>query len=353
MKKILIIFTVLLSLLSFTACGVNSTSNKALEEGKISIVNGDYEKAKNFFKLAINEDNKNSEAKTLFDLVDNYMNLLTAIETGEFENADNLISSIENNQSLEIIKDEFEKTKNSFIENKEKLSTYTPEVEAIEKLLSENKIDDTKEQAITKLEEVKGIKSLEDRLNAVIAKVDEIITNAKAEIVKHLGYQTDMEYTGMKLWDDTYFSAAKELSGRVMLSFDQIIENSPAKYMYDIESKNAYQYSEGTVYLLNNKVNGLYEELYGYEDYLKEQEEIAKSKIKISSEESRQIALSYYLSKRPDVSADEVFVGMGDDIEDNEYFRPIALDNGDGNPGKVVAEYYINATTGKVRVLWD
>ena len=357
MKKVLIILAILLSL-SLVACSKDNTSTKAVEDGKIALVSKEYDKAKDLFKLAVSEDSKNTDAKSLLDLTNNYIDLLAIIENGEFDKADDLISKIEKNNKLDIIKDVFIETKNNIIENKAKYDKYIKEIESIEKLLSENKIDDAKSQATEKLEDVKGIKSLEDRLNTVIKKVDEIIANAKAKILKYYKGDYDIKYENMEYFTNN--SEVKELKGKAILNFyeDQQL-GSPHEYIYRIEDGEVFRLDQGEYYWVSNNNKVIYrpkeiEEAYAKLEALeKEQEKMDKSKIKISSEESRQIALNYYLNKRPDVSADEVFVGMGDYIENNEYFRPISLDNGAGNAGKVIAEYYINATTGEVRVLWE
>lgn len=356
MKKILMFLTTLLSLF-IVGCSANSTSIKAVEEGKIALVSKEYDKAKDLFKLALNEDSNNSEAESLLDLTINYIDLIAIIENNEFDKVDELISKIENNSELDIIKEQFSEIKNSIVDKKEKFSEYVKQVEAIESLLSENKIDDAKNQATAKLEEVKGIKTLEDRLNVIIIIVDEKINNAKAEILKYYDGIYDISYRNMEFFNN---NEVTELNGKAVLNFieDQDL-GSPREYIYRMEDGGVFRLNQGEYYWVSNNNKLIYrpkeiEEAYAkLEELEKEQEEKAQSQIKISPEEAREIALKYFLSKRPEVSEDEVFVGMADYVEDNEYFRPIALDNGEGNAGKVIAEYYVNAATGEVRVLWD
>ena len=355
MKKVLIILTILLNL-SFVACSKDNTSIKAVEDGKIALVSKEYDKAKDLFKLAVSEDSKNTDAKSLLDLTSNYIDLLAIIENGEFDKANDLISKIEKNNKLDIIKDVFIETKNNIIENKAKYDKYISEIESIEKLLSENKIDEAKSQATEKLKEVDGVKSLEDRLNAVITKVDEKIANAKAEILKYATDIKGIKYKSIITFDSNsgVFAEVKELKGKTMYHFYEDTDLSPKEYVYDEDTKDVFMLEEGAVFWISNG-NIYVNEPKEASEETTSQNLISKNQaeVKISSEESRQIALNYYLNRHHNIKANEIFVGMGDDIEDNEYFRPIAGDDGDGNPGKVIAEYYVNATTGKVRVLWD
>lgn len=350
MKKILIVLACLFPFL-IVSCGVSGTSKKAVEEGKIAIVSKEYEKAKDLFQLAVKEDSKNTIAKDLLDLCNNYIVLLDIIETSNYEIVDELISSIELNKELEIIKDSYQETKKQVLENKEMTLKYREQITVIENLLNDGSIDEAKSQATAKLEEVAGYKALENRLNNVINKVNGIIDDAKNEILQyHLG--EEIIYKGLK--DSSYngYNIVSSLEGKVLLYFKENQQyGSPKEYMYDRESGNIYSLNQGRYLLVNNNNEVVYE--------VKEptsNKTNATSSIKISSEESRNIARNYFLSKNPSTSADELFVSMGDDInENNEYYRSICgyVDDAKTIQGKVIAEYYVNATTGAVRDLWD
>lgn len=255
MRKILTILTILLSL-SLVGCSSNNTSTKAVEDGKIALVSKEYEKAKDLFKLAVSEDKKNTEAKSLLDLITNYMDLMAIIDNNEYDKADDIISKIEKNDKLDIIEDEFTATKNNILENKDKFNTYIKEVESIEKILSENKIDDAKSQATAKLEEVKGIKSLEDKLNAVITAVDEKIANAKADILNYYEGSHDIKYKNMEYFNG---SEVEELNGKAVLNFveDQQI-GSPHKYIYRMEDGALFRVNQGNIYWVNNGYKEIY-----------------------------------------------------------------------------------------------
>lgn len=255
MRKTLIILTTLLSLF-LVSCSTNSTSSKAVEEGKIALVSKEYDKAKDLFKLAINEDSKNTDASSLLDLTTNYIELLSIIDSSEFDKSNDLISKIESNDKLDIIKDSFNDTKNNLNSKKEIFDKYITEIESIETLLTENKIDDAKSQAIAKLEEVKEIKSLGDRLNSVITNADEIIATAKETILKYYNGEYDIKYRNMEFFDN---SEVTELNGKAILNFieDQDF-GSPHEYIYRIEDGDVFRLNQGSIYWVNNGNQEIY-----------------------------------------------------------------------------------------------
>ena len=338
MKKIIIALITLLSIF-LVSCSINGTSKKAVEEGKIAIVSKEYEKAKDLFKLASDEDSKNTEAKSLLDLTNSYIGLLEIINTGEFDKADELISTIENNEKLDIIKDEFEKTKSNIIDNKEKIVSYTSKIEAIEKTLDEGNIDEAKSLAIAKLEEVKGIKLLEDRLSSIVEKIDEKIANAKSEIIKYYEGGYDIKYRNMEIYSNN--SDIEELKGKAILNFIEDQQyGSPQEYMYRMEDGAIFRLDQGSYYWVNNG----YKEIYGLKD--KAQENLNEEN-GISLEEAKEIITNYFLSTHTNYTHADIDVGVSSIIENNKYSGAVAQNSGNF---KVVAEYYVDATTGEISV---
>jgi hypothetical protein len=253
MKKIMIVLTAITAVF-LVACGTNGTSKKAVEEGKVEIVSKEYEKGRDLFKLAVDEDSRNLEAKSLLDLSNEYITLMSMINTGELDKSDELISKIEKNDKLSIIKDEFEKTKDIVTSNKEKILKNTNEIKDIENIFESGNIDKAKSLAMNKLVDVKEIKSLEDRLNSIIKKVDESISIAKSEILKYEKDVQDISYIGVKTFDESsgVFSDIKELKGKTMYHFDEVIEDSPKEYVYDKNTKDVFMLTQGQVFWLSN-----------------------------------------------------------------------------------------------------
>lgn len=258
MRKVLIILACILSLF-IVSCGMNGTSKKAIEEGKVAIVSKEYEKARDLFQLAVNEDDKNTEAKNLLDLSNNYIELLNMINNGEYENVDELIDRIEKNEQLDIISANYKETKKAILENKEIVIKFKNEILSIETLLNEGNIDEAKSLAITKLEEVKGYKILEDRVNLVISKVNEIIDKAKSEILKyHSG--DEVVYKGLQNSSYNGYDVIDSLKGKVFLYFVENQEfGSPREYMYDRDKGDIYSINQGRIFWVNNNNKIIYE----------------------------------------------------------------------------------------------
>lgn len=343
MRKTLIILTTLLSLF-LVSCSTNSTSSKAVEEGKIALVSKEYDKAKDLFTLAINEDSKNTDASSLLDLTTNYIDLLSIIDSSEFDKANDLISKIESNDKLDIIKDSFNDTKNNLNSKKEIFDKYITEVESIETLFTENKIDDAKSQAIAKLEEVKGIKPLEDRLNTVITNVDEKIAIAQTEILKYATDVDGIEYKQMKTFDSNsgVFAEVAELKGKTMYHFYEQTDYSPREYVYDENTNDVFLLQQGQVFWMNNG-----------NIHLNKEEEKASSINKISREEAKKLVTNYLLSNYPEYKSnfDDIF-GIAEAYdylleEYNVYGVPV-MDK--TNPNFKTSDYFVDATTGEVRL---
>lgn len=256
MKKITVLLVAMLSFL-LVSCGVSGASKKAVEEGKVATVSKEYKKARDLFKLAVDEDSKNSEAKLLLDLLNDYIDLTKLVNTGEFDKTDELVSRIEENEKMELIKDDFQKTKDSIADGKESISKYSDEIADIEGLLKDGKLDEAKTSATTKLEEVKGIKVLEDKLNSVISSVDEKIANAKAEILKYYKGEYDIKYKNMEIFSND--SAVTELKGKAILKFVEDQQyGSPQEYMYRIEDGAVFQLNQGSYYWVSNGYKEIY-----------------------------------------------------------------------------------------------
>lgn len=246
-------------------------------------------------------------------------------------------STHEKNTQLDIIKDHFLETKNNILENKEKFNTYIKDVESIEQLLSENKIDDAKSQATTKLTEVTGLKSLEDRLYAVITTVDEKISTAQAEILKYATDLKKLDYAGMYTFDNDsgVFAEVKELQGKTMYRFEDNSEiYSNNEYVYDENTNDVFLLKEGQVFWMNNGNIHL------------NKEEVSTSTNKITKEEAEERAIEYFLSFNKYYTINDLIASSVYDNDKNEYI--VAITQNSGNY-KVVAEFRIDANTKEIK----
>lgn len=345
MKRRILILGVIISFL-MVSCSVNSASIKAVDEGKIALVSKEYEKAKDLFNLAIKEDKNNEEGKILLELTSDYIKLLTSIEEANIDNTEDLIKKIEKNKKIDLIKNDFDKQVNTFVKNKEKIIDNISEIENIEKVLKEGNIDEAKTLASNKLIEVKGVISLEKRLNDVIIQVDQVILDAKNEILKY-NSGIELEYIGLQPANGTmYGHVVENLKDKVLLKY-KVPNNpfSPIEFVYNRDDGNIYRHKEGQVFWVNNgyiALNELDTKVY------------SKS---LSPQEAGIIAIDYFISRNSTYNNKDLFTPNSDIIDNNEYYRPICGYDTDpqGNEiiGKPLAEYMVNVITGEIRVLWD
>jgi len=96
MKKIAVLLILLSTLI--TGCSKNEESNsfeRYMEEGKRAIASDEYEVASKFFSLAIEENNKDTEAKALYNQSNNLVEALQSIEDEKYDEAIQLCDAAE------------------------------------------------------------------------------------------------------------------------------------------------------------------------------------------------------------------------------------------------------------------
>lgn len=285
MKKLKIL-CILLCFILFMSCSSNNTSQKALEDGKIALASLEYEKAKSLFKLAVDEDENNSEANSLLDLVTNYIKLIDANENNDFEKVEELVLDIESNDKLNLISDSYEKLKKNLLDKREMYEidknevykgsekeviedevykTFEKDVIEIEKLLKEGKYDEVEEIAYSKLEEVEAFPELAERVCNVIsvirekneAQVEEEgrkIEKAKEAILAYHYNNTSIIFWDMMTFDSSSgcFAEVAELKGKTMYHFMEEVEDSPTEYVYDDATGDVFKLVQGQVFWMNN-----------------------------------------------------------------------------------------------------
>lgn len=86
----------------------NSTVEKAIENGKWVLADGDYAKSKSNFQLALAEDKDNREVKDWLNLAEKLEMLATHIENKEVEKAEEAIADIKKNGRYGAVKNQVE-----------------------------------------------------------------------------------------------------------------------------------------------------------------------------------------------------------------------------------------------------
>lgn len=84
--------------------GDSSTAEKAIKQGKLSLADGDVEKAKSNFHLALTEDEDNKEARTWLDYIEKYSRLAGNVDEKEADDAMDLLNEIKADEKYAIIK---------------------------------------------------------------------------------------------------------------------------------------------------------------------------------------------------------------------------------------------------------
>lgn len=347
-KRYLILFgavlVVLLLGVSLTRCSKTSnTSMEALEEGKIALASLEYEKARNLFELAYTEDKDNTEAVDLYNITRDILKLSDAIKEKDLVAAKEYLDKLNSSKNIEYIKESLLPLQEKVALLEDKIKS---DMEKKEKELINAQVKDEEEKNISTVEKKEE--------NSETTELDKIIAIAKAEILKYLNHEEELIYLGMMTFDNSsgVFATVEQLYGKTMLHFCEKSDVCPAEFVYDNNTGDVYLLTQGQVFWMNNgniHLNG--------EDVA----EIPKSsanitlEVNITSEQSREIARNYYLSTHRDIEADMIFVTINTEVnENNEYPRLIAFyDETKTTASKPVAEYYVNAATGEVRVAWE
>lgn len=151
MKKIGIILTLILLVISLVGCE-NSQSKKAIEQGKLEMANKEYDKALASFKIALDKESSNEEAKRLTTLIDNYKKVSDEFEKGNINDANKIMNQIDEETIEDSIKNDIDNLK-AKINQHDKIDK---EIVHIKELIKEKKYTEAK----------KSIKEIDiDKLN--------------------------------------------------------------------------------------------------------------------------------------------------------------------------------------------
>ena len=172
MKKILVILTI--CILSITGCskGDNQSFEKYMEEGRMAVANQEYDKALNFFTLALEENKDDTDAKSLYNQTKNLVEAIDSKDQKNYTVAIQLCDVISNMESnTNIIKDAAENVKKESNELMEKAQRQDKEKErekektqAKEENIKENISNDTTNESSTKQYYLKRLSEVEDEV---------------------------------------------------------------------------------------------------------------------------------------------------------------------------------------------
>ena len=174
-------------LLLFTGCENKSSSyEKMIEDGKIAIVNNDYEKAEGLFDLALEKNSNDKEAKSLQEQTQKLIQASKLKDEGHIEEAKRICDEIDGMYSKsDVVKKQVSKLK-----------------EELDIITKNDILDKSSEHKKSELKDKHSI--LADKRYKYIGKLEEI-QNEINSFSQNYSNNADMiegEATALKLWDD-------------------------------------------------------------------------------------------------------------------------------------------------------
>ena len=153
MKKKLLVIIISSVAVFFVGCG-NSMVEKSFEKLKSFIENKEYEKAITSLEMILDKDKENEEANRLYEIIDSYQKAKEAFEENDFEEAEEILDSIDKEYKNYPIKDDIEKLKKDLEDNSNEDSK-SEEKDKTEKENNKNS-NFTEEQAIAYVVNIYG-----------------------------------------------------------------------------------------------------------------------------------------------------------------------------------------------------
>lgn len=265
-KKIFLITIVLI--LSLVGCSGNSTTKKALEEGKKALSSREYDKAIGLFELVAKEKN-GEEAKKIVKIIKDYKEGLKLFEKNDLEDAKKTIDKIDKDYKKYAIKKDIDKLKGDIKKRIEVEVEIQKKIQEIEDLIAAANYTDAKlkiEELLNSNQELN--KSQKEQLDIDMAKSNEEIQKLKEKeeqekaqkIEESKSYQ--MSVAEAKEVMKRYLKASNPdypnyLETHEIVYFDSInkVINGVIYYAFDIRS---YVGGTANTYFVNSSTGEVY-----------------------------------------------------------------------------------------------
>lgn len=296
-KKLIVLILSALLVVSLYGCG-NSTAKKAIEEGKIAIASGEYDKALNLFKLAVDEDG-GDEAKTDYNAIDSYLKSKSLLEEGKIDEAKKLLDGISKIDSFDKFNKDVDVLRSS-IKNKEELNE---KIDNIDTLIKDKKYKEAKD----KLEKInkkdlsnKDQKFIDNKLN----QIESIITEEKKKEIEEKEKQiisngvTILKKAGIN--NVKYVGKKKEpikIEGfkGIIYCYQENTDLSPEEYYYNPTSNEMCLLNQGAYLIVNNNYKNVTPKSSAdWENSEKFRNSILANKIKFTKEDAKKIIEKKY-----------------------------------------------------------
>lgn len=261
-KKISVLLLITLSLMGCT----NSTAKKAIEESKLAIASGEYEKAFNLINLAKEEGKIDSETEKLYKILSAYNQANEAINNFQFDKAIELLNSLE---SFDIYNN-LEKDIKTLLVFAEEKKGFIDEVDLklkkVFELIEKHSLDEAEElinsidtsenlptgllEEISKAKENIKYEKEKIQINSKKIKDDEkkkIITKG-IDIIEKSG---DSNIVFHEVVNKSDFQV-NELNNKDLYLFFNSEEYSPNEYYYEPISNKMYRIEQGMWFIIND-----------------------------------------------------------------------------------------------------
>ena len=230
MKRKVLIVIILVGMISFVGCS-NNMVEKSIEKAKISIQAKDYDKAIVSLEMALEEDEENSEANIMYQIVSGYREAKKDIQENKFKEANRILMLLNQEYLNYSIKDDIDKLKqqvNKQLKNEEKENV----------TINESKVDTNKQFKGTKEKYLKKLDSLESELEGINYYNDDAYTTPQ---------MVEAQGKVLKRWDDLLNEIYSLLKVQLSKSEMNDLENKEVNWIKyrDMTADNAAAVYEG------------------------------------------------------------------------------------------------------------
>jgi hypothetical protein len=153
------LFTAFMMLLLLAGCG-NDTYDKAMEQGKLVIAKGEYDKAAGLFELALDEKPEDNEAKHFYEILIALSDVKEAVNSGKWEEALTKANKLLKEKNLpSSMKKDIQQSIQTAESGKKQFQAVTERIEKIKTLVNEKMYVEA-QTLINELEQDESIKEV-------------------------------------------------------------------------------------------------------------------------------------------------------------------------------------------------
>ncbi|MPQ44217.1 hypothetical protein [Clostridium tarantellae] len=166
LKKLALITSILITSTLIIGC-TNKIEKEAMEQGKNALINSNYEEATKVFEFALKQNSENKEAEQFKNLSTLYLKANKAFKEKNYNESENLIKKMENNENCKFISDDLEALKKKIkdYKNEEK------KIKKIDELIKKNNFSEAKVIS-EELKNKKLSKEYSEKINNLINNIN-------------------------------------------------------------------------------------------------------------------------------------------------------------------------------------